>query len=159
MGKTSFVFCALTASLFAIPVFAAVPCHQEFAFRANPMIGLGAIRRLSQLDQVKDAPHTKDGAELVVWQFDEEDHPAFGKYRGVALIFATRNDLGEETPGGLLLQAGSAPALMPSELTVKQVAGGVALELPTRGSCPAFVVKLLDGGTISVQGHPVGHLR
>src|SRR5205823_64924 len=67
--------CALIVSLLATPVLAAAPCRQEFAFRGNPQIGLTAIRKLSQFVPEKDAPRTKNGAELVVWPFDEEDQP------------------------------------------------------------------------------------
>jgi hypothetical protein len=151
--------CALVGSLLATPVFAGAACHQAFAFQANPRIGLSAIRKLSQLDPAKDAPHTKDGAELVVWPFDEEDHPTFGNYRGLALVFATRGDLAEETAGGLLLQDRSEPPLAPGKLTVRQTAGAIVLELPARGACPPFVIKLVDGGALSVQGQLVGRLR
>jgi hypothetical protein len=159
MSRAILLHCTLFGSLLATPVMAKEPCHQDFAFRANPMIGLGAIKRLSNLDLPTDPPHTKDGAQLVVWPFDEEDHPAFGAYRGLAIVFATRNDLGEETAGGLLLQNSSAPPLAPGKLAVKQMAGNVVLELPARGACPPFVVKLVDGGAIYAQGKLVGRLR
>jgi hypothetical protein len=159
MSRKLILPAALVGSLLATPALAKAQCHQEFVFQTNPLIGLSAIRKLVQTMPDKDRPHTEDGAELVVWPFDEEDHPTFGKYRGIAVVFATRGDLGEEGAGGLLLQDRSAPLLAPTNLTVEQSSGGVVLQLPARGSCPRFIVKLVDGGAISVQGRVVGRLH
>jgi hypothetical protein len=77
----------------------------------------------------------------------------------VALVYATRGDLGEEGVGGLLLQRGSVPAEAEIQ-TVKKRQDGLYLTLPSpRRACRGFVVKLDNAGGLTAGGVAVGQLK
>ncbi|HEX5261896.1 MAG TPA: hypothetical protein VFW13_00100 [Phenylobacterium sp.] len=154
---TLIVVAALAAA--ANPVRAAT-CHADFAFRPNPSLDLATVTRLvAQGSQTKSGLEAKDGGRLVVWPFDEEDHPTFGQWRAIALVFVTRGDLGEDTVGGLLLQAGSEPPVSIDKARLTKGPNGLRLSMPAPPKCPRFIIELDNNGGLVAGGQVVGRLR
>lgn len=138
----------------------AATCDREFTFNPRPVLGLTDVKRLATPDaSIRGSDlSTADGAQLVVWPFDEEDHPTRGRWRAIALVYVTRGDLGEKTVGGELLQLESKPPLSLSRAEIKKTANGLQLTLPVDSGCPPFVIRLDDRGGLTAQGRLLGRL-
>jgi hypothetical protein len=157
----------LLSSIFVISLVSvsaqAAPCERHFALNPHPLLKLADVRRLADRAAANGpgAPENRDGGRLIFWPFDEEDHPIYGKWRGIGLIFATRGDLGEPTVGGLLLQSRATPPVHADRVIASQKADGLYLSVQPRqanNGCPAFVVKLDNMGTLFADGKPIGRL-
>lgn len=144
----------------AAPAAATAKCGTEFTFDPRPALTLADVKRLSEVGPIDGVDiKAADGASLVVWAFDEEDHPVVGPRRAIALLYVTRGDLGEKAVGGELLQLRSKPAISLSRLAIEKWADGLQLVLPTAGGCPSYSIRLDGHGRLTVQGRLVGTLR
>lgn len=146
------------AALLLIPgvAAAATQCTQQFSFRANPTLNLASVQRLAGQ---RVSPETADGSKFVVWSFDGEDHPSYGHWAGLALVYVTRGDLGEDPIGGLLLQAPSTTLADVSAAVITKGRDGVTFALPGNRGCPKYVLHLSNNGTLTAQGRLVGTLQ
>lgn len=135
---------------------AAVPqCAKQFSFRTNPTLNLANVQRLAGQ---RLSPETADQSKLVVWSFDGEDHPSYGRWVGLALVYVTRGDLGEQPVGGLLLQAPSTALVNLSAARFTKKADGVTLVLPKTRGCTSYTLHLSNNGTLTANGVLVGTL-
>ena len=98
--------CFATVLMMSESGAASAQCRQKFSFRASPRLDLTAVQRLAHK---RASPATADGSSLVVWAFDAEDRPSYGRWIGLALVYITRGDIGEQPVGGLLLNLRRRP--------------------------------------------------
>jgi hypothetical protein len=151
---------ALAAFVLIAPAAAATTCEEEFTFNPRPALALSDVKRLAKPGTMGGSDlQTADGAQLVVWPFDEEDRPSVGPRRALALVYVTRGDLGEKAVGGELLQLRSKPPFNLDHSEIKRSADGLQLALPAAIGCPPYVIRLDGHGLLLVQGRPLGRLR
>jgi hypothetical protein len=155
----TFAVRAILAATLAIGASVPATGCNSYDFRPHATFDVAAIKRLSGAPLIVDAPSTTaTGAQLVALPFDREDHPIYGRWRALAVIYVTRGDLGEDTIGGLLLQARNDPPMdLATARTVKD-GTGAELRLAHSRTCPAYVVRLRADGTLIVQGKAIGKL-
>lgn len=160
LALSTFFACTLALSV-ATGQVRAEPCHSSFTFKPKPSLDLAAISRLSARGPPPGDVHleAKDGGQLIVWPFDVEDQPTFGQWRAIALVFVTRGNLGEDTVGGLLLQARSEPPASIDNAALTKGPSGLRLSLPTAAQCPRYVIELDNNGGLVAEGRLVGRLR
>jgi len=147
---------ALAALALTTSAAAGAPqCAKQFSFRANPTLNLASVQRLAGQ---RLSPETADGSKLVVWSFDGEDHPSYGHWVGLALVYVTRGDLGEQPVGGLLLQTPSTASVDLSAAHFTKRSDGVTLVLPKTRGCTSYTLHLSNNGTLAADGVVVGTL-
>lgn len=146
------------AALVLAPTIAhAVPrCVQQVRFRANPTLNLATVQRLAGQ---RISPETGDGSKLVVRSFDTEDSPSYGDLVGLALVYVTRGDLGENPVGGLLLQPRGTELVDISSAKITKSRDGVTFAVPGGRGCTPVRLHLSNNGTLTAQGVLVGRLR
>jgi hypothetical protein len=155
----TFAVRASLAAAYAVAASIPAAACNSYDFRPHATFDVAAIKRLSGTPLIIDAPSTTaTSAQLVVLPFDQEDHPVDGRWRALAVIYVTRGDLGEDTIGGLLLQARNDP---PMDLTTAHAVKdrtGAELRLAHSRTCPAYVLRLRADGALIVNGKAAGKL-
>jgi len=132
---------------------------ETYSFQPNARLDVGAIKRLAWTHLGDDKTMTTSGgARLMIQPFDVEDRPTFGRWRALAVVYATRGDLAERTIGGILFETRSAQPIDLETARVAKDGGAVRVTLPASISCPAYVIRLEGEGTLLVQGRSIGRL-